>query len=434
MKITLHKNQGTVFRSTSRFKVLAAGRRFGKTILACVLLFVNCLRVKDGLFWYISPTYKQTKQIAWKILLKLIPDEVLAKKPNETELSFVFKNGTELFLKGADNPDSLRGTGLDGLVIDEFASIRNARSVWQEVLRPALTDKLGWCFFIGTPKGKNAFWELWLKGQRKEDGFESWRFGTTDNPFISRSEIKEAKDSLNERYFRQEYEASFEDFTGLIWPEYSDDPKDKIVIDPFEIPDWWETVGCIDVAVSGTTAALLAAIDDAGTIHFVKEYYEQNKRASEVMDAIRHWNPGIWLIDPAAKIKNQRNALGELYTLYDEYSDSGIMPHPAENDVDAGINRFGEYLKAGKIKVFSTLKNYRSELILYHWAEERETVSGFARPVPYKSKDHLCDCGRYIVMSRPSEAKKEEEIVIGSMEHFEWMEKRQAERRGEIEE
>lgn len=434
MKIKLFSHQGTVLGSTSRFKVLAAGRRFGKTILACVVLFINCLKVKNGLFWYVSPTYKQTKQIAWKILLRLIPREVLSKKPNETELSFTFKNGTELVLKGADNPDSLRGTGLDGLVVDEFASIRNAQSVWQEVLRPALTDKLGWCLFIGTPKGKNAFWELWMKGQRKEDGFESWRFKTSDNPFINRSELKEAEAQLNDRYFRQEYEASFEDYVGLIWPEYSDDPKHGFVIEPFEIPDWWEKIGVIDVAVSGTTAALLAAIDETGTIYFIKEYYEVNKRASEVMEAIKGWNPKLWLIDPAAKIKNQRNALGELYTLYDEYSDCGIMPWPAENDVDAGINRFGEYLKLAKIKVFKTLTNYRSELVIYHWSEERETVNGISKPKPYKSKDHLCDGGRYIVMSRPSESTKKEAVIKGSLEDWEAREKRQKARREEMEE
>lgn len=429
MKITLHRNQGIVFKSTSRFKVLAAGRRFGKTILACVILFVNCLRVKNGLFWYVSPTYKQTKQIAWKILLRLIPREVLAKKPNETELSFVFKNGTELVLKGADNPDSLRGTGLDGLVVDEFASIRNAHSVWQEVLRPALTDKLGWCLFIGTPKGKNAFWELWMKGQRKEDGFESWRFKTEDNPFIPRSEIKEAQSQLNERYFRQEYEASFEDFTGLIWPEF----EEKIhVIDPIEIPDWWEKTSVIDTAVSGTTAALRSAVDDAGCVYVFTEYYEQNKRVSEVTESILPWEPKLWLIDPAAKIRNQRNSLGNLYSLYDEYSDNGIMAWPAENDVNAGINRVAEYFKNNRIKIFRNCKNLIDEISKYHWAEERETVSGIAVAKPFKHYDHACDCLRYLIMGRPSEAKFENKIVKGSLEHLEWMEERQRENRIEV--
>lgn len=401
MKITLHRNQGTVFHSTSRFKVLAAGRRFGKTILACVLLFVNCLKVKNGLFWYVSPTYKQTKQIAWKILLRMIPQEVLAKKPNETDLSFTFRNGTELVLKGADNPDGLRGTGLDGLVNDEFASVRNSKSVWEEVLRPSLSDKLGWCFFIGTPKGKDAFWELWVKGQRKEDGFESWSFKTEDNPFIQRSEIKAAKDSLNERYFRQEYEASFEDYTGMIWPEYE---ASKHVIDPFDVPQHWNSFGVIDTAITGTTAALKFVVDEHGNLFITQEYYERDKRVNEVADVLRGWGVSEWFIDPAAKLQKTAN-MGRVFSLYDEYLEHGIIATPAENDVDAGINRVAEYLKAERVKIFRNCKNLQFELERYHWAEEREGVLGISRPQPYKSLDHLCDCKRYGIMSRPSASR-----------------------------
>lgn len=395
MKITLHKNQGVVFKSTSRFKVLAAGRRFGKTILACVILFVNCLRIKNGLFWYVSPTYKQTKQIAWKILLRLIPEQVLAKKPNETELSFIFRNGTELVLKGADNPDSLRGSGLDGLVIDEFASIRNAKSVWEEVLRPALSDKLGWCFFIGTPQGKNALWELWMKGQRKEDGYESWQFKTSDNPFILKSEIEEAKQQLAERYFRQEYEASFEDFTGLVWPEFVERLH---VIDPIDIPKHFERIGAIDPAVTGTTAVLFGAIDEDGKIFITGEYYEQNKRASEIAEVIKD-KAVSWLMDPAGHKKGIERD-GRLFSFFDEFGDSGIYPSDAQNDVNAGINRVAEYFKSGKIQIFRGCKNLLHELERYHWSEERETSGGMSEPKPYKSMDHACDALRYLVMSR----------------------------------
>lgn len=431
MKITLHKNQGTVLKSTSRFKVLAAGRRFGKTVLACIILFINCVKTKNGLFWYVSPTYKQTKQIAWKILYRLIPRQVLSKKPNETDLSFQFKNGCELVLKGADNPDSLRGTGLDGLVVDEFASIRNAKSVWEEVLRPALTDKIGWCLFIGTPKGKNAFWELWMKGQRKEDGYESWRFKTSDNPFINRSEIKEAQQQLSQRYFRQEYEASFEDFTGLIWPEFNE--KDHVV-DSIEPVAWWESESIIDTAVSGTTAGLRGFIDQNGCIYVTEEYYEQNKRVSEVCHSIKPWEPKLWLIDPAAKIQNQRNALGELYSLYNEFVDNGITAWPAENDVNAGINRVAEYFKNNKIKISRNCNNLIDELQKYHWAEERETVNGMSVPKPYKNYDHACDCLRYLVMSRPDHAKKNKETKVGTIDYWNQKEERQKQRREEMEE
>lgn len=424
MEIRLHKNQGTVFQSTSRFKVLSAGRRFGKTILACVTLFVSCLKVKDGLFWYVSPTYKQTKQIAWKILLRLIPSQVLAKKPNETELSFTFKNGTELVLKGADNPDNLRGIGLDGLVVDEPASIRNFKSVWEEVLRPALSDKLGWCFFIGTPKGKNAFWELWMKGQRKEDGYESWRFKTSDNPFIEPKEIEEARTQLSERYFRQEFEASFEDFTGLIWPEFDE----KIHLElPLEYPGQ-ATSGAIDTAVSGTTACLRAVILEDETIVITDEYYEQDRRVSEVCETLRNWEVERWVIDPASKAKNIVKSGGNTYSLFDEYLDHGIVAMTAENDVMAGINRVAEYLKSGKLKISSRCKNLIDEITRYHWAEERETVTGVSKAQPYKHYDHACDALRYLVMSRPKSPDVER---IRKPEKFteEWFERQEERQR-----
>lgn len=396
MKISLHKSQGIVFHNTSRFKVVAAGRRFGKTVLAAVIMFIEAAKTPNGVYWYVSPTYKQSKQNAWKIFLRLIPREILAKKPNETELSFTLRNGAEIHLKGADNPDSLRGSGLDGLIIDEFASIRNSKSVWEEILRPTLSDKLGWCIFIGTPKGKDAFWEIWMKGQRQENGYMSWSFKTEDNPYIPRSEIREAKEQLSDRYFRQEYEASFEDFTGLIWPEFDESIH---VIEPCEIPDWYELTNTIDPAVTGTTGALYGAIDDSGTVFIRGEYYEQNKRASEVSEVIREIE-GVWYGDPAGKsMKVQRD--GILYSLFDEYEDNGIDLLDAQKDVSAGINRVAEYFKAGKIKIFNTCHNLIEELRRYHWSEERETVSGVLEPKPYKSKDHLCDCLRYLIMSRP---------------------------------
>ncbi len=400
MKIKLHSCQGTVFRSTSRFKVLAAGRRFGKTILACVILFVECLKVKDGLFWYVSPTYRQTKQIAWKILLKLIPEVVLAKKPNETELSFTFRNGSVLVLKGADNPDSLRGSGLDGLVVDEFASVRYAKSVWEEVLRPSLTDKLGWCLFIGTPKGKDAFWEIWEKGQRKEDGYESWKFGTKDNPFIPRSEILEAEKQLSPRFFRQEYEASFEDFVGMVWPEFNQD----CVVSPRDILGPVERVGAIDPAITGTFASLFGKVTPDGTLYVVGEYYEQDKRIAEVSQKIRD-QADKWYCDPAGQRKTQTKN-GQLYSIFDELRDNNILVWPANNDVNAGINRVAERFKAGKIKIFESCVNLIQELERYHWAERTEGTTGESEPKPYKSFDHACDCLRYLVASRPMEPKE----------------------------
>jgi len=422
MKIKLHKAQGDVFLSTSRFKVVAAGRRFGKTVMACVILFHQALLNKNRIYWLVAPTYGQAKELAWDILLKMIPQELMDKKPNESELKITLKNGSTIHLKGADNPDTLVGRGLSGLVIDEVAKIRNHKRVWEEILRPALSDYQGFCIFISTPQGKNYFWELFNKGMKKEDGFESWQFKTEDNPFIQRSEIKAAQDTLSDRYFKQEYEASFEDFTGVVWPEFD---QRVHVIEPVELPSYFKKIGAIDFAIIGTTACLFCSVGENEELYITGEYYEQNKRASEVSDVIRS-RASFWWGDPAGKRKTE-NRNGVMFSLYDEYADNGVVIIPAQNDVNAGINRVAEYFKAGKIKIFKTCKNLIAEIERYHWSEERETNSGVLEPKPFKSFDHACDCLRYLVMSRDKPSVREpKKLVRFSDSDFERMEEQQS--------
>src|SRR5580704_9378311 len=156
MSVVLKRSQGEVFRSTERFRVLVAGRRFGKTFLALTEL-CQAAWGTGRLAWYVAPTYKQAKRIAWKPL-KEMTRPYWAAKPNETDLRIELKSGGTICLRGADNYDSLRGDGLDFLVLDEYSSI--AREVWPEVLRPALADREGGALFIGTPQGFNHFHQL----------------------------------------------------------------------------------------------------------------------------------------------------------------------------------------------------------------------------------------------------------------------------------
>ncbi len=403
----MHKNQGIVYTNQARFKVLVAGRRFGKTILALISLLTQALSQQESLKWYLSPSYRQSKMIAWRLLKKLVTPSIKADF-NESELSlYLPHNGSIIELKGADNEDSLRGPGLGskyakgslGIAIDEFATIYNNWAVWNEVIRPMLTDNKAGALFIGTPKGKDALFELFLRGQRDEPGWQSWQFKTVDNPYIDPEEVAEAKRAMPERYFRQEYEASFEDYVGLIWPEFTRDH----IIKPHYVQQAYNLVGAIDPAVTGTTAALKAAIDEEGNLIVYDELYEANKRVSEACEAIQE-SDVYWLIDPSSKAKH-REKEGDLYSLYDEYRDNGIVAYPAENDVDAGINRVGEYFKQGKIKIFSSCTNLIRELERYHWAELKQAITGEQRAKPYKKDDHLCDCLRYIIMSRPSETE-----------------------------
>lgn len=330
------------------------------------------------------------------MLQDVLPNDIIKKK-NESELWIDLINNSRISLKGCDNEDSLVGTGLDYIVPDEYALYKP--HVWPKILRPMLTDARGGALFIGTPRGKNAFYELYQRGQRHEKDWESWQFHTSANPFISLEEIEEAKKNMPQRHFRQEYEASFEDYVGLVYPEFNV----RNIIEPTYLPIHYQRIGAIDPAISGVTGVLKAAIDETGAFIVYSEHYELNQRVNEVAQAIQE--EGIkWYIDPASGATNMQKD-GKLYSLFDEYGDNGIHATTAENDVEAGVNRVGEFLKQGQIKIFSTCKSLIYELERYHWVEEKETAGGMLKPKPYKKDDHLVDCLRYILMSRARESK-----------------------------
>ncbi len=154
--IRLKPPQWAVFNQDARFRVLVAGRRFGKTYLALVEL-CRAAWSPGRLAWYVAPTIKQAKRIAWNPL-KEMTRPYWRSKPNETDLRIELVAGGTICLRGADNYDSLRGSGLDFLILDEFASF--ARQVWPEVLRPMLADRQGRALFIGTPRGHDHFYDL----------------------------------------------------------------------------------------------------------------------------------------------------------------------------------------------------------------------------------------------------------------------------------
>lgn len=210
----LHKKQMEVYANRCRFKVVVAGRRWGKTQLAKVSL-IKFARIKKRLVWYVAPSYRMAKQIMWPELVESIPRSWV-KKYNETILTITLKNGSKIELKGADNPDSLRGVGIHYLVMDEVQDIEP--EAWTKVLRPTLASTGGHAMFIGTPKAYNFLYDLWSIGQKKEKtAWASWQFPTITSPFIPPEEIEAARSDMDEKSFRQEFEASFETMSGRVY-------------------------------------------------------------------------------------------------------------------------------------------------------------------------------------------------------------------------
>lgn len=210
----LTKPQTKIFDDTSRFRVVVAGRRFGKTFLSTAELLNRALIAKDQNVWYVAPTYKAAKEIAWEMLISQIPPEYIAKT-NETALTLSLLNGSTISLKGAEKPDNLRGRSLDFVVLDEFADMRP--QAWYEVLRPSLSDRIGSAVFIGTPKGRNHFYDLYGKGVDGDDGWRSYQYTTIQGGNVAPSEIESAKADLDQRTFQQEYEAQFVNYSGIIY-------------------------------------------------------------------------------------------------------------------------------------------------------------------------------------------------------------------------
>jgi predicted phage terminase large subunit-like protein len=216
LDIKLLEWQKEVWKDTSRFKVVAAGRRCGKSRVAAWMLIVNALKADRGHVFYVAPTQGQARDIMWSLLIDLAHPVIKTSHINNMQITLV--NGATISLKGADRPDTMRGVSLKFLVLDEYADMKP--SVFEEILRPALADQKGSCLFIGTPKGRNHFYDLYAYADKGEDdSYEAWHFTSYNNETLDPEEIDLAKKSMSSFAFRQEFMASFEAMGSEIFKE-----------------------------------------------------------------------------------------------------------------------------------------------------------------------------------------------------------------------
>ena len=209
----LHPSQREVADSTARYKILAAGRRWGKSRLGSALCVAEGLR--GGRAWWVAPSYK-VAAVGWRMIRRL-GSGVPGANVRRVDRMIEFPGGGEVQVRSADDPDSLRGEGLNLVVLDECAFMKQA--AWEEALRPALSDRQGDAVFISTPKGRNWFWRLYQRGKSEgsEGIYQSWQLPTSDNPYIPAEEIEAARQSLPEVIFEQEYLAVFLENEGSVF-------------------------------------------------------------------------------------------------------------------------------------------------------------------------------------------------------------------------
>jgi len=305
----LHPGQQAVAHDPARFKVLACGRRWGKTRLGTVLCLATALR--GGRAWWVAPSYKMA-QVGWRGLAQLagqIPGAVV----RESERYVAIARG-EVRVRSADDPDSLRGEGLTLAILDECALIREY--AWTAAIRPALADKRGRAIFVSTPRGHNWFWRLYQQAQESSD-WQAWRYPTSANPYIPADEIEAARREMPERLYRQEIEAEFIADAGGVFRrvvEAATARAQTCAMEGHEYAfgvDWGKHADFTAIAVSGATERALVAQDRFGGI----DYTLQVGRLRALCERFR-----------PRTIVAERNAMGE--PLVEQLQRDGLPVQP----------------------------------------------------------------------------------------------------------
>lgn len=214
--------QDEIMADTTRFQIVCCGRRYGKTLLAAKKALITA-RKTNRLVWWVAPTYKVVKR-GYAEVLRQLPEDVLTHAPPQDSafdagrsVILRFKNGSRIEFYSAERPEGMLGAGVDFAILDEAAVMNNGKSVWEQIIRPTLMDREGKALLISTPRGRNWFYYLWLRGQKKEPGYMSWRFPTSANPYIPPHEIEEMRETQPLVVYQQEVLAEFVSSAGAVF-------------------------------------------------------------------------------------------------------------------------------------------------------------------------------------------------------------------------
>ena len=290
----LTKPQKKVILDKSRFRVLITGRRFGKTFLAINEL-AKFASQPNKKVWYVAPSYRQAKAICWNVLKEKMIYHKWAKSINHSDLTITLKNNSQITLRGSDNENSLRGVGLNFLVMDEFAD--TSKETWYEVLRPTLSDTKGHALFCGSPRGfGNWSYELFKLGETNRD-WQSFKYTTLEGGQVSDDEIEQAKQDLDMRTFQQEYEATFVNYSGMIYYNFD---RDKNIVTNCNNSDFLH-IG-LDFNVDPMSAVVCSIIGEK--IFVMDEIQIYSSNTNEMSDEIKIRYPGKKIIvypDPSAR-------------------------------------------------------------------------------------------------------------------------------------
>lgn len=392
----LHQAQKKIARDTHRFRVVCAGRRTGKTVLAVEEIAGKAVAKNDTKIAYIAPTLQQARDICWEQLKSRM--QPLITTLNESRLEMRVRTqegGTSLIqLKGWEAIESLRGQSFDFIVIDEVAMMRNFWTSWSEVIRPTLSDRRGEVLFLSTPKGYNHFYDLYL-AELEDENFKSYNFTTYDNPNIPREEIEDARTQMTEDQFEQEYMANFRKQEGLIYKQFR---RDRHVID-YEPDHVAETMLGIDFGWNNP-AAIVKIVRDRDSNYYITDEW---KRTHKTEDDIAEW---------AASMKGEfAYPDPEQPAAIQKLRDYGLNVKEVRKEkgsVLAGIDVIQQLLSQNRLKVHKSCVGTIEEFESYRWKEKpRASQDDLNEPEePEKANDHCMDALRYAIYMNHGKRKE----------------------------
>ena len=328
MQLTINNAREEILNDQSRFKVIVAGRRWGKTVLALMWLCLGDILPNERR-WFIAPTYRQGKMIAFPLLRQLFRGRA---KINESELKVTLPNEAEICIKGADNEDSLRGAGLNRVILDEYAYFKP--HVWEEIVLPMLATSQGDAMFIGTPNGFDTMYELFLKGQSDPE-WASWQYKTIEGGFVSDDEIDRLRANMDGRLYRQEMEGSFESTGNRAAYNFDRDihikKADSLTGNRF--------IG-MDFNVDYMSAVFACEYTD-GTVHYFDEIRQANSNTESMAKEMKKkWGLHPTFPDPAGRARSTTSNRSDHAILREfGYPVYARRAHPAVKDRLACLNK-----------------------------------------------------------------------------------------------
>jgi hypothetical protein len=399
----LHRKQDDIRISKARFKVVSCGRRFGKTLLG-VVLAISCA-LAGGAVWWVGPTSREAG-IGWRAM-KGLAQQIPGVVVKAADRQIVFPGGGWIAVLSAQS-QTLRGEGLDLIIIDEAAFLPGLLNVWQEDLRAALSDRRGAAMFISSPNGRGDFYTLWQRGSNIEHpDWKSWQASTYDNPFIPKSEIDAARRELPDWVFRQEYLAEFVTFAGKVYKSF--DPAGPMIYDEREPLGSDECWGGIDFGFRNPTVVSVGRLDRDDVLHVDDGTYLRESTTADLVGILRNLqtqhNVRSWFADASepGTIKELRLA--------------GLPVRPAprvtgdrdKSSIRAGIVLVETRLINGRLKFRRSLRDHIREFDVYRYPDEK---SGPAGEVPLKVDDHAPDSVRYMVQGIAAARRMQGTMVV----------------------